>query len=262
MGAWEYACSKTTPWRASASSCGVKPCFEPRKPMRSARTVSKVIRITLGWSLAAAASAGNRRKRQRMQARRIKEKGACIVADSLFGTKAWSRRLENELRPDLRSARAALRKERVTGGDIRRLRILGEATAPRVGAARERIEVRMVQQVKDLESELEAHPFRDLGGLDEVKIQLPESGSAERVAATGHDSVVGRSGKYRGRIRDGGTTGVTELINRFYSRTVWPFVDPVLAGSVGVGAQQWRKGTPSQSRHHRPDLPTLSQAPQ
>src|SRR6266699_5969827 len=95
--------------------------------MRSARTVSKVIRITLGWSVAAAASAGNRRKRQRMQARRIKEKGVCIVADSFFGTKTWSRRSENDLRPDLRSARAALRKERVASGDIRRLRVIREA---------------------------------------------------------------------------------------------------------------------------------------
>src|SRR6266513_3259078 len=130
MGAWEYACSKTTPWRASASRCGVKPCFEPRKPMRSARTVSKVIKITLGWSVAAAASAGNRRKRQRMQARRIKEKGVCIVADSLFGTKSWSRRSrrsENDLRPDLPSPRAALREEGVARGDVWRLRERGEA---------------------------------------------------------------------------------------------------------------------------------------
>ena len=81
--------------------------------MRSARTVSNVIRITFGWSVAAAASAGNRTKRQWMQARRIKEKGVCIVADSLFGTKAWSRRSENELRPDLPSPRTALREEGV-----------------------------------------------------------------------------------------------------------------------------------------------------
>src|SRR5579863_534048 len=55
--------------------------------MRSARTVSSVMRTTLGWSVAAAASAGRKRKRQRMMARRINEKGACIVADSFFGTK-------------------------------------------------------------------------------------------------------------------------------------------------------------------------------
>src|SRR5580692_10430513 len=115
--------------------------------MRSARTVSNVIRITLGWSAAAAASAGNRTKRQRMQARRIREKGVCIVADSLFGTKTSSRRSENDLPPDLNSARAALRKIRVAGEDIRRGRIFGEAAASDVGAARGRIEVRMVQQV-------------------------------------------------------------------------------------------------------------------
>src|SRR6266699_3790410 len=64
--------------------------------MRSARTVSKVIRITLGLSAAATASAGNRTKRQSMQARRINEKGVCIVADSFFGTKARSRRSEGQ----------------------------------------------------------------------------------------------------------------------------------------------------------------------
>src|SRR6266446_180149 len=95
--------------------------------MRSARTVSNVIRITLGGSVAAAASAGNRRNRERMQARRIKEKGVCIVADSLFGTKAWSRRSENDLGPDLPSPRAALREEGVARGDVWRLRVRGEA---------------------------------------------------------------------------------------------------------------------------------------
>src|SRR6266478_1258270 len=137
MGACEYACSNTTPWLASASSCGVKPSFEPRKPMRSARTVSNVIRITLGGSVAAAASAGNIRNRERMQARRIKEKGVCIVSDSFFGTKAGSRRSENDLSPDLRGARSALRKERVAGSDVRRLPVRGEAAARELGAGRE-----------------------------------------------------------------------------------------------------------------------------
>src|SRR5437763_11765457 len=95
--------------------------------MRSARTVSNVIRITLGWSAAAAASAGNRTKRQRMQARRINEKGVCIVADSFFGTKARSRRSENDLGPDLPSPRAALGEEGVARGDVWRLRVRGEA---------------------------------------------------------------------------------------------------------------------------------------
>src|SRR5258708_32396363 len=60
--------------------------------MRSGRTVSSVIRMTLGRSVAAAASAGDKSKRQRMMARRINEKGACIVADSFFGTKTGGRR--------------------------------------------------------------------------------------------------------------------------------------------------------------------------
>src|SRR5438132_6218122 len=90
--------------------------------MRSARTVSNVIRITFGWSVAAAASAGNRTKRQRMQARRIKEKGVCIVADSLFGTKAWSRRSENELHPELHGSRSTLGEERVARRNVRCLR--------------------------------------------------------------------------------------------------------------------------------------------
>ena len=148
------------------------------------------------------------------------------------------RRSENDLRPYLPGARAALRQERVTGSDIRRLPVGGEATARGLGAGRERIEVRMVQQVGDLEAELEANLFRDLGGLDEVKVPLREFGAAGNVAAASPDGIGGRSGKYCGRIRDGGTTGVTELVNRSYSRTVWPLVNEVLAGLVGGGAQQ------------------------
>src|SRR5882672_2512425 len=123
--------------------------------MRSARTVSNVIRITLGGSVAAAASAGNRTKRQRMQARRIKEKGACIVADSFFGTKTRSRRSEKDLRSNLGSAGTALRKVWVSGGDVRRLPVRREAIISESGAGgRRRLEVRMVQQVKDLEADL------------------------------------------------------------------------------------------------------------
>src|SRR5580692_7698644 len=183
--------------------------------MRSARTVSNVIRITLGWSVAAATSAGNRTKRQRMQARRIKEKGVSIVA-APFSEPKPGRRSENDLPSDLRGARAALRKVRVAGGDIRRLREVGEATIRDVDTARDRIEVRMVQQVEDLKADLEARPFRDLGGLVEVKIPLLETGSAERIAAAGPDGVGGRNGKYRRRIRNAGTSGVSELVNRFY----------------------------------------------
>src|SRR5580700_3271243 len=202
--------------------------------MRSARTVSSVIKITLGWSVAAAASAGNSTRRPRIEARRLEEKGVSILADSLFGTKAWKRRSENDLCSDLRSARVALRKERVAGGDIRRLRVSGEVRVRAVGgnlarrdrgAARDRIEVSMVQQVEDLKADLEAHPFRDLGGLVKVKIPLPESGAAESVAAAGPDGVGSRNGKYRLPIRNGGAVGVTELVNRFHARTVRPLVD-------------------------------------
>src|SRR5580698_2923830 len=46
-GTWEYACEKTTLCFAKVSRLGVSPRFEPRKPMRSARVVSSVIRMTL-----------------------------------------------------------------------------------------------------------------------------------------------------------------------------------------------------------------------
>src|SRR5215471_2613247 len=228
--------------------------------MRSARTVSSVIRMTLGRSVATVDSAGNKTNRQRIEARRIKERGVSIVADSFLGTKTWSRRSENELRSDLPGAGAALRKKRVAGSDIRRLPVRGEARARGLRADREIIEVRMVQQVGDLKAELEAQLFRDLGGLDDVKIPLCEFGSAHTVAAAGPDGVRGRIGIDCGRIRDGGTIGVAELVNRFYSRTVWPLVNQVLAGFVGGAAQQWGPGTASRSRHHRPELPTLSKA--
>src|SRR5713101_8753634 len=47
-GTWEEAWVKTTDWRAKASRFGVSPRSEPRNPMRSARIVSSVIRMTLG----------------------------------------------------------------------------------------------------------------------------------------------------------------------------------------------------------------------
>ena len=48
MGACEYARVITTAWDAKASRLGVSPSFEPRNPIRSARVVSRVIRIMLG----------------------------------------------------------------------------------------------------------------------------------------------------------------------------------------------------------------------
>src|ERR1700730_6190242 len=47
-GTCEYAWVKTTDSRASVSRFGVSPSFEPRNPMRSARTVSTVIRMIFG----------------------------------------------------------------------------------------------------------------------------------------------------------------------------------------------------------------------
>src|ERR1700687_146611 len=47
-GTCEYAWVKTTDSRASVSRFGVSPSFEPRNPMRSARTVSTVMRMILG----------------------------------------------------------------------------------------------------------------------------------------------------------------------------------------------------------------------
>src|SRR5260370_40578786 len=138
------------------------------------------MRITLGWFVAVA-GAGKRTKRQRMQARRIKEKGAWIVADSLFGTKARSRRSENELHPELHSPRATRRKERVARGNVRRLRDLSKGTtrtckvngrtpskwlarwrkfiAAERRARRERIEIRVIEHVEDLPAELDAQPL-------------------------------------------------------------------------------------------------------
>src|ERR1700747_1684239 len=113
--------------------------------MRSARMVSSVMTMTLGGSVAAAASAGGKTRRQRMMARRINKKGACIVADSFFGTKTGSRRSEDDLCSDLRGTCAALRKIRVSGGDVRRLPIRSEATISESVAGGRRLEVRMVQ---------------------------------------------------------------------------------------------------------------------
>src|SRR2546430_16178523 len=118
----------------------------------------------------------------------------------------------------------------------------------------------MVQYVKDLEADLKAHPLSDPGGLVEVKVPLSEFGAAESVTAARPDGVDVRIREYRVRIRNGGTARVTELVNRFHSRTVRSFVHPILARAVGTGTQQRRPRTPRQSRHHRPDLPTLSQA--
>ena len=47
-GTCAYACEKTIPCRASRSRFGVRPSFDPKKPIASARTVSMVIKTILG----------------------------------------------------------------------------------------------------------------------------------------------------------------------------------------------------------------------
>src|SRR5208283_2444992 len=86
----------------------------------SARTVSRVIRITLGRP-APEPPRARAKKRSRPATRRIKEKGVCIVADSFFETKAQRGGSENELHADLHRPRAALGEERVARRDVRSL---------------------------------------------------------------------------------------------------------------------------------------------
>src|SRR5581483_732595 len=54
-GTCENACENVMPFFATPSRFGVRPFLEPRKPMRSARVVSSVIRMILGRVEAAAA---------------------------------------------------------------------------------------------------------------------------------------------------------------------------------------------------------------
>src|SRR5882757_9938012 len=48
-GTCAKAREKTLAWPASLSRFGVRPRLDPRKPIRSARVVSSVIRMMLGW---------------------------------------------------------------------------------------------------------------------------------------------------------------------------------------------------------------------
>ena len=161
--------------------------------------------------------------------------------------KIGRRRSKHDLGPNLRRAGSALRKERVPGGDIWSLREVGEIDLSRDGvrklarrergAARQRIEVRMIQQIEDLKANLEAQPFRELGGFVEVKIPLPESGTAESIAATGSDRVGDRNGENRLKVRNTRDSRITELVNGFNSCAIRPLVNPVLASFVGTRAQ-------------------------
>src|SRR5207245_7610162 len=77
-GACAYARENTVAVRASASSEGVRPRVDPRKPIRSARVVSRVISITLGFGCARgpartadATSTANAAARERIKKGRV-----------------------------------------------------------------------------------------------------------------------------------------------------------------------------------------------
>src|SRR5207247_8668367 len=89
----------------------------------------------------------------------------------------------------------------------------------------------MVQQIKDLKADLEAHPFRDLCGLVQVEVPLDDMRAAEGVATAGTDGTVRRNGKYRGHIRDGGAVGIAKLVGGL-CEAVWCLGDDVLPGIV------------------------------
>src|SRR5229473_157227 len=213
--------------------------------MRSARTVSNVIRITFG-GLAAAANDGRTAKthRFRMRMRRIKEKGACIVAGSLFGTKTRSRGSENELHTELHGPRAALGKERVAGRDVRRLGKLAERTARIRATGRQRVEVRVVQHIKDLPPELETQPLVYFRNFHEVCIPLDKVGPPEGVATASTDSAVGRFREYSRRVGNVVLGRITVVVGRGRV-AIGPLVYSILASVISAAARQGRIGAPT-----------------
>src|SRR5215467_11437631 len=116
----------------------------------------------------------------------------------------------------------------------------------------------MVQEIEDLEAQLQTHSLRDLGGLVQVEIRLDEMRATESVAAARADGSVGRYGKYSGHIGDGGTVGVTKLVNGFYSRTVWPLVRAVLPGIIRPAREQRTPWAASGVGYDGTHLPALS----
>src|SRR5215469_6822274 len=118
----------------------------------------------------------------------------------------------------------------------------------------------MIQEIEDLKAKLETHPFRDLSGLVQVEIPLDDVRTAEGIAAAGTDGSAGWNGEYRGHIRDGGAVGVAKLVNRFYSRTVWPLVGAVLPGIIRAAREQRCPRPPGAQGEDAPHLPALSKA--
>src|SRR6266576_5256284 len=117
----------------------------------------------------------------------------------------------------------------------------------------------MVQQVEDLKANLEADPFRDLGGLVQVEIPLDDMRTAECVAAAGTNGAVGRNGKYRGHIGDGGAVGIAKLVGGL-SDAVWPLVGEVLPGVVRAAREQRCPRPPAAVGGDAPHLPAVPQA--
>src|SRR5258708_16355326 len=116
----------------------------------------------------------------------------------------------------------------------------------------------MVQEIEDLKADLEADPFRDLGGLVQVEIPLDDMRTAEGVAAAGTDGAVGWNGKYRGHIGDGGAVGIAKLVGGL-SDAVRPLVGEVLPGVIRAAREQSCPRPPAGVGDDAPHLPAVSQ---
>src|SRR5438552_19122777 len=117
----------------------------------------------------------------------------------------------------------------------------------------------MVREIKDLKADLEAHPFRDLGGLVQVEIPLDDMRTAEGVAAARTDGSVGWNGKYRGHIGDGGAVGIAKLVGGI-SDAVWSLIGAVLPGIIRAAREQRCPRPPADVGGDAPYLPAISQA--
>src|SRR5712691_7292055 len=117
----------------------------------------------------------------------------------------------------------------------------------------------MVQEIEDLKANLKADPFRDLCGLVQVEIPLDDMRTAEGVATAGTDGAVGRNGKYRGHIGDGGAIGIAKLVGGL-SDAVWPLVGEVLPGIIRATREQRCPRPPAGVGSNAPHLPAVSEA--
>src|SRR5438105_11031012 len=107
MGTCAKALAKTVAWRARRSRPGVRPRVEPRKPMRSARVVSRVTRTTFGRSAAEAGSAV-RKKRKKVRCR-MERRGIRILTQTPPPRDLAGPLLELQAQRPLERPRAALR---------------------------------------------------------------------------------------------------------------------------------------------------------